>query len=418
MNIVLIVHSSAGEIDWARQLIEAHHKEANVFLVVTTKAGERSLLANDFIREKCQNEWTLIGLEVLFLKVWGFGLRKSPDFISNIRTIATVTRYLHWIWNYLRLAKIDRSVFTLFFFDQGASMTFPLLRSFILRRFPDKLILYTPHSPHLYAVPSDRMVRPQWDATKFRNLIRDKSEINVFAWHGDDGRLAAKIDSSLPWVVVGYPKSIRTKEFPENKGPLDSRIQKVAVLSRGVGSYICRDLSKKLKSGIVNVAIRNYPKMRWSIKLHPRESSECWENVAGGISAIKLVDTEVVKLICESDLVISMWSSAALDCYYHAVPCIEFFDHEASAKIQIDKGSPAQDSMMYRDLGIVIPADDEDQLSAIVESMASAKFVWDRRRIEFLDAAIKVHRDFVIDVAELLRGKQTGDHQPGRNRDS
>ena len=72
------------------------------------------------------------------------------------------------------------------------------------------------------------------------------------------------------------------------------------------------------------------------------------------------------------DFVISIWNSASVDCYVMGVPVIEYYNPNKFQKGTMLEGDNRTTN--YRFLGLVIPANDEQELQKAIIDLVDTKY--------------------------------------------
>ena len=91
-------------------------------------------------------------------------------------------------------------------------------------------------------------------------------------------------------------------------------------------------------------------------------------------------DEHILQAAANADLVISFWSSGAMDCFALGVPVIEFFDPDLSPfqQVQLDDSSY---TTIYRLLGCVLEANDQIELTTQILELKQNNFHLSKNQI-------------------------------------
>ena len=84
-------------------------------------------------------------------------------------------------------------------------------------------------------------------------------------------------------------------------------------------------------------------------------------------------DEHILQAAANADLVISFWSSGAMDCFALGIPVIEFFDPDLSPfqQVQLDD---SKHTTIYRLLGCVREANDQTELTTQILELKQNNF--------------------------------------------
>ena len=149
---------------------------------------------------------------------------------------------------------------------------------------------------------------------------------------------------------------------------------KVGVLSRGIGNFLSQEEHERLVKATHKAITQTSKDFEVQVKLHPREVigvNTSWDKFL--TKGFYLTEDHVYKIFSEVDLVIIMFSSAALDAAVFNIPAIEMYDPDISPALQIKRGENYH--TVYELLGLVEKATGEDQIkSKITKVIAGEKF--------------------------------------------
>ena len=87
-------------------------------------------------------------------------------------------------------------------------------------------------------------------------------------------------------------------------------------------------------------------------------------------SSVKIVNDHILQLAARVDFAISLWGSGAMDCFSLGLPVIEYWNPDKHFKQQVPEG--AGYTTIYRKLGLVLPANTEEDLGRIISGISNA----------------------------------------------
>jgi hypothetical protein len=246
----------------------------------------------------------------------------------------------------------------------------------IKQKFNRSIFFYHPHSPHVYATELDRKY-PEPDSIdlnkKYFLLLGHPAD---YFSVNDESELAAP---DLEKVFIGHPKYSNRwlHNYQEAarlfRSSFAERTQtNILVISRGIGSYIDEKSQKDLIETTANVIHNQVPNYKLFVKKHPREFNSLWDNILDDYPSIRIVKDHILDIASKVDFVITFWSSGAMDCFNLGVPTIEYYDPNKNPKQQIPEGDSY--TTIYRKLGIVLPANNEEELELAVSSLVSEDY--------------------------------------------
>ena len=126
-----------------------------------------------------------------------------------------------------------------------------------------------------------------------------------------------------------------------------------------------------LVESTVRVMQRQFSEHEILVKKHPRETQSHWDQFVDADS-IKTVNDHMLRVAAGVDFVVSFWGSGAMDCFSLGVPVIEYYDPNENPKQQVPEGEGY--TTIYRKLGIVFPANNEEELEEAVSNLAHTGF--------------------------------------------
>tara|TARA_B110000003_G_C16585838_1_gene509812 strand:- start:171 stop:1475 length:1305 start_codon:yes stop_codon:yes gene_type:complete len=386
---VVFISGSAGELDWVLPILAFALKIGfNIKIIFLTnharKSVEENQMLNDFICDgNEQIEIVLLG-GYLFERIERLGYLSYRIFLKlklgDISIINKIYSFYDCLLESLFIRHLPSDITHLKNEKYLFISEFPSLRrprdNWIRKNFSRSIFFYCPHSPHIYADNLDRQY-PESDDIDF-----DKEAFLLLGHPGDffkvnDGReLAAP---SLEKVFIGHPKysaswlhSLRetAKVFRSNAETRDEI--KILLVSRGFGNFFDENSHKKLVDSTINVIHNKISKYRLLVKKHPREISSHWDKVIDGNPSVEIVNDHIMELATKVDFVITFWGSGAMDCFSLGVPVIEYWDPNKHSKGQIPEDTSY--TTIYRNLGIVFPANTEEELGGAISELVSQNF--------------------------------------------
>ncbi|MEK9779873.1 MAG: hypothetical protein VW894_00120 [Gammaproteobacteria bacterium] len=385
---IVFISASAGEVDWVLPIIDfLRHKQCSIVYIFLSNRALQSVESNQMIKDFIFNNDSKISTYFcggffyetiekyaylcyrFFLK---FKLIKLPIF-SNIFYI------INFILRLIYIKNLPSTVPSSIKNNYWIFSEYPSLRrprdSWIKQKFYQSTFFYFPHSPHVYSDQIDQ---------KYSEFDQNNNITNNFLLLGHPADFSAikqdieLQDGSLTKVFLGHPKysSYWLKDLKklaknfQNSLPSRSTIN-ILILSRGEGSYLDLSSHQNLVETTINTIRMLLPNHCILIKKHPREIDSHWNNFENEDS-IKIVNDHMLKIATQADFVISFWGSGAMDCYCLDVPVIEYFDPNKHNKQQVRDGGSF--TTIYRKLGIVCPANNEQELHAAIYQLINSDF--------------------------------------------
>ena len=95
--------------------------------------------------------------------------------------------------------------------------------------------------------------------------------------------------------------------------------------------------------------------------------SSHWDKVNDDYKSVEIVNDHILQLATKVDFVITFWGSGAMDCFSLGVPVIEYWDPNKYSKDQLAEENHF--TTIYRKLGIVIPANTEEELGVAISEL-------------------------------------------------
>lgn len=390
---ITFLSGSAGELDWILPIIDfLLKKEFNIKIIFLTRHAYISVQKNRMINDYISQQ--IISLEVqlcggyFYEKIEHLGYLAYRASIKLklaekpiIKTIYNlISRLVNKIFKKIFFQSLPTDILHLqskkcLIFSEFPSLKRP--RDFWLReKFDRSIFFYHPHSPHIYSQDLDK----QYQDSKFKNF-NNKSFL-LLGHPSDYSTIDIRkeiIASGLEKLFIGHPKysnswlhKLKDKSKIFRSSASTGRKTNIFVISRGSGSYLDEESHAYLvKStiGAIHNSITNYNLL---VKKHPREKNSHWDIVADKYPSITIIDDHILNIATTADLVITFWSSGAMDCYELGVPVVEFYDPNKHSKQQyFDKDHY---TTIYRKLGLVYEANNEKELKNIVSSLLKNNF--------------------------------------------
>jgi hypothetical protein len=386
---IVFLSGSAGELDWILPIIDdLLKKDFNIKIIFLTRHVRLSVknnqMLNDYISQTNPQLETFLCGGYFIEKIEHFAYllhRASIKFkLGQKPLLQTIYSFLNKILQKFYLMRMPSQIFKLkdkkcLFFSEYPSLRRP--RDLWFRQaFKQALFFYCPHSPHIYSEDLDTK-QQKTESINFENryflLLGHPADYPFI----NDGMELASED--LEKVFIGHPKYSNTwlHEFKEKSQIFRSSFSKrsetnILIYSRGSGSYLDDqshvDLAKTAISGI-DSQIENYNLL---VKKHPREKNSYWDIAASTNPKIKIIDDHVMKIGTSVDFVITFWGSGAMDCYALGLPVIELFNPNKHPKQQVPHESGY--TTIYRLLGIVLPANNLEELVRAIASLKNNNF--------------------------------------------
>ena len=386
---VTFLSGSAGELDWVLPILDfLLNKGFNIKIIFLTRHAQKSVEKNRMLNDYIYQETSKV--DVIFCGGYFSEKIEHLGYLSYrlfIKLKLGKNPILNKIYNLYD--KVFESVFMwrlpsdILYFRHEKNLFFseyPSLRRprdvWIKRKFNRSIFFYCPHSPHIYAEELDREY-PEPDFInlnkKYFLLLGHPADYLIV---NDERELAAP---DLEKVFIGHPKYSNSwlhdlQEIAKNFRSASSTREKtnILVISRGVGSYLDEESHSNLVETTIKVINNQIPNYNLLVKKHPREINSHWDKIVDDYSSVKIVNDHILFIAARVDFVISFWSSGAMDCFSLGVPTIEYFDPNKHPKQQV----PEEDAYttIYRKLGIVLSANNEEELGGAVSSLVSDNY--------------------------------------------
>ena len=386
---IVFISGSAGELDWILPILNyLLKKNFNIKIIFLTrhslKSVEENRMCNDFIKQKDTKIEIVILGGYFFEKIERFGYLSYRLFLKlkllNVPLIKTLYNLYDSLQKFIFMKHLPSEILNSEEEGYLFISEFPSLRRprdiWIKRKFKQSTFFYCPHSPHIYTEELDREYKesnPIDFNQKSFLLLGHPSDYDVI----NDGKELAATD--LEKLFIGHPKysqswlqnlKQKAKEFRETYATRQKI--NILILGRGYGSYLDKDSHIHLVNSTIRIIENLIPEHNLLIKKHPREISSQWDEVLGDHPSIEIVNEHILQLATKVDFAISFWGSGSMDCFMLEVPVIEYWDPAKHHKQQI----PDNDSFttIYRKLGIVLPANNEQELSIQISSLLNNNY--------------------------------------------
>lgn len=341
-DAIFFVTSSAGELEWIAPIISlyAKHEIRTKILLVFDRAKEsvnRNQLAGSMFRELPHSAGLLFSgkrqaayenVDKGYRALRRLGLLKPDGALERV-FLAIARRF------FFRREELTASAERLAVF-----MEFPsdkkLFYRLVRAMFPNAVVFFFPHSPHPYH--SFQTKSAELDACP---VIDSGDTVYLFGDERDPSALMAASNwTPLPKskiVIVGHPKyssawiesvkkKLSLKLIPRTKDGIDPNKIVVGVLSRGFGSHINSEEQKRLVETLLEALDEKYPDSKAIVvKKHPREfRNTAWDLIHR--EDLRFSDEHIWSIFFYSDLIVTFWSSAAIDASVFGREVIEFYD--------------------------------------------------------------------------------------------
>lgn len=382
---ITFLSGSAGELDWVLPILDdLSLKGFTNHICCLTPAVHDSINKNKLLREYINTSPKKIFVHECFSSsskifdrlVYYFhritvklGLRKL-FFIKQVISIIDLglTNYfLQRMPNNIYLARHSTNLI----FTEFPTIRKPL-NIWLKESFKNSLFFYIPHSPHFYSENINDVFSADPDIDYLRKSF-------LLLGHPLDHLYLEKLYdfSDLETIFLGHPKyskkwleDVKTRWLPSKASQEEINI---FVISRGVGSYLTEEKHQYLVQSTHDTIQSNFKNYNLLIKKHPRELLSAWDHFTEIDQFTNYTDEHILQAAANADLVISFWSSGAMDCFALGVPVIEFFDPDLSPfqQVQLDD---SRYTTIYRLLGCVLEANDQIELTTQILELKQNNF--------------------------------------------
>jgi len=386
---ITFISGSAGELDWVLPILDfLLNKGFNIKIIFLTrharKSVEKNRMLNDYICQENRKVEVIFCGGYLFERIERFGYLSYRLFLKlKLGKMPIINKIYSLYEKVFESLFMRRLPLDILHFQKEKYLfisEFPSLRRprdiWIKRTFNRSIFLYCPHSPHIYAEELDQKY-PEPDFIDF-----NKKSFLLLGHPGDyfivnDGRELAAPD--LEKVFTGHPKYSNSwlhnlQKIAKSFRSASSTREKINILviSRGFGSYLDEESHSNLVETTIKVIHNQIPNYNLLVKKHPREINSHWNDIVDDYSSVKIVNDHILNIATRVDFVISFWSSGVMDCFSLGVPVIEYFDPNKHPKQQVPKGDAY--TTIYRKLGVVISANNEEELGGAISGLVSANY--------------------------------------------
>ena len=386
---IVFISGSAGELDWILPILNyLLKKNFNIKIIFLTrhalKSVEENSMCNDFIKQKNSKIKIVISGGYFFEKIERFGYLTYRLFLKlkllNVPLIKTLYNLYDSLQKFIFMARLPSEILNS---EEEAYLfisEFPSLRrprdKWIKSKFKKSTFFYCPHSPHIYAEELDREYNES-DPIDFNQksflLLGHPSDYYAI----NDGKELAATD--LEKLFIGHPKysqswlqNLKQKAKEFRKSYATRQKINILILGRGYGSYLDKNSHIHLVNSTIRTIENLLPEHNLLVKKHPREISSQWDEVLCDFPSIEIVNEHILQLASKVDFAISFWGSGSMDCFMLGVPVIEYWNPVKHNKQQV----PDNDSFttIYRKLRIVLPANNEQELSNQISSLLNNNY--------------------------------------------
>lgn len=380
--IEIIISGSVGELDWilpiAKYLSESGRSIRVSFL---KKSARESFKNNSTIRNIASgslkiNEETLLSDSQL--KIWEF-LNRLYRLLSKI-SYKIFFNHLEKFFSFLNKIFFKRLHLIIKNDPSCVIVEYPSDRRLLgaILRGNNIKTIYFPHSPHIYSKENNQSSEKNFIrkhnkcALEFETyLFGSENDIHAIIKEGWSPVKKSKI------LITGHPKYSKSWiKYFKDQVDINSNKEsfKIGILSRGVGNFLSKQEHERLIEDIHKAITKIDKNLEVKVKLHPREVLDVntsWSNFLS--NGFHLTDDHIFKIFSEVDLIIMMWSSAALDAAIFNIPVIEMYDPNTSFLGQVKRGNKF--NTIYDLSGLVETAKNEKELSdKILEILNGNKF--------------------------------------------
>ena len=382
---ITFLSGSAGELDWVLPILDdLLLKGFTNHICCLTPEVQESINQNKLLREYINRSSKKIFVHECFSSspkifdqlVYYFhrisvklGLRKlffTKRVISAIDSVLT---------NYF-LQRMPKNIYLVRHSKNLIFTEFPTIRRplniWLKKNFKNSLFFYIPHSPHFYSenINDEFSEGPHIDYSYNSFLLLGHPLDHLY--------LEKLYDfSDLETVFLGHPKyskkwleDIKARSAPSKVSQEEINI---FVISRGVGSYLTEEKHQHLVQSTYDTIKSNFSNYNLLIKKHPRELNSAWDYCTEIDQFTNYTDEHILQAAADADLVISFWSSGAMDCFALGVPVIEFFNPDLSSFQQVQLGN-SKYTTIYRLLGCVLEANDQIELNSHILELKKNNF--------------------------------------------
>lgn len=386
---IVFISGSAGELDWILPILDYLMKDKFRLKIIflsrhALKSVEKNSMCNDFIERKDPNLEVIHFGSYFFEKLEHTGYLVYRVFIkfklNKIPLIRGIYNLYDSIQKAIFLKCIPQEVLNskeskYIFFSEFPSLRRPR-NNWIKKVFKNSIFFYFPHSPHINTENLNQEFEENNEIDlKKRSflLLGHPSDYHII----NDGKELAAED--LEKLYIGHPKYSQNwlKKLKDEASIFRNKLNErkkinILVLSRGYGSYINEVSQKHLVDSTIRTIESTISNYRLLVKKHPREIISHWDKVQEKYSNIEIVNNHILQIATKADFVISFWGSGSMDCFILGVPIIEYWDPVQNNKQQIPDNNSY--TTIYRKLGIVFAANNEEELKNAIHTLLKNKF--------------------------------------------
>ncbi len=384
---IVLISGSAGELDWILPIIDflllRGFKIKIIFLSRHAYISvQKNRMLNDYIFDKMSTiKVYLCGgffserIEHYCYLVYRISikLRLSKKPIIKIAH-NLISKFFDKIFRHSFLTRLPSEILS---FKSNKCLIFseyPSLRRprdlWLREEFNRSIFFYHPHSPHIYTKNLDKIysdTEPKNYNTKYYFLLGHPGDYYAI----NDGREYS--NPNLEKFFIGHPKYSYNwlkkfiKDSHKFRSSLSTRNEfNILVLSRGSGSYFDENTHEQLIETTIDATIKDQTvNCNLLVKKHPRELNSYWDKIQSVYPKINIINDHILKIATSVDLVITYWSSGAMDCYELGVPVIEFYDPNKHPKQQVLYKNSY--TTIYRKLDLVHAANNKSELKKIIK---------------------------------------------------
>lgn len=381
--MLLIVATSFGEVDWLLPVLHTFkrkHPEWKIISVFGHETVFQLLMKNTF-------------LSVEFEK------------ISDANILHTNLE------NYLTSEAISSEQIKIIMKDFNQDSGSPF-KYHITNRFPHALVVNFPHSNYVYSnAEIDPVVQcgnPNGYSIHDIFLLSSPNDVPYWSSFVDRRKIRA----------LGYPvfddfwidMLLRSSDFIESKEVDFAKKAKKAFF------FISRHphpvyLSQEDYQYLVQALMEEVFSIDGSfllIKLHPRENLALLRQILSPYdkSRYMISDFHLTQLSSIADVVISLWSSGIMNALSVKKPVIEFFRFGENNP-EWRKTAAGKKSSTYRELGLSVPADTQNELSQQINSAISGKSTSWKNQIEAFGKHCRFNSRASEDIVDCLIQEMT-----------
>ena len=366
---IFFLYSSAGELDWVLPIIKKLINSNTPIQIIYLSNGVReNIKLNKFLNEflKSHSE-----IKVCTLGWFSRRARRIGEKL-HIKYSASINKHFFKFFdNLLKYVYIKNICLNLSFDDlKKKNMIFLEFRNLSkhsnLRKWHESIFT----NSNFYYFPHAAGVHMNVGPGSYPTLKKGSSSNKfILLGHPNDLDFVKSdyvIDGYEP-LYIGHPKY--SKEWisylkSDSGYSSDKNLTKILIISRGVDYHLDKETQKTLIDSTVKVISSKFKKYQIIVKKHPRGEDDYWDHLSISNNKITFSNDHIFLLAQQAKFAIAFWSSASIDCFVMGTPCIDFM-YPKKLKLDFDIG------LMFRQLGVALPANNEEELSRQIDRVIS-----------------------------------------------